>query len=83
MGRPLVAARTGGIPDLTGEDAAVLVPPGDPAALAAAVESVLDDPRLAAKLGAVAAQRAGELPSIADAVASVTHRYQLVLRRAR
>ena len=30
-GRPLVASRTGGIPGLTGEDAAVLVPPGDAA----------------------------------------------------
>ena len=28
-GTPLVASRAGGIPDLTGEDAAVLVPPGD------------------------------------------------------
>lgn len=82
MGRPLVAARTGGIPDLTGEDAAVLVPPGDPAALAAAVESVLDDPGLAAKLGAAAARRAGELPGTVDAVASVSSRYQLVLRTA-
>ncbi len=42
-GTPLVASRAGGIPDLTGEDAAVLVPPGDSGRLAAAVLSVLSD----------------------------------------
>jgi glycosyltransferase involved in cell wall biosynthesis len=82
MGRPVVAARTGGIPDMTGEDAALLVPPGDQAALAAAVESVLDDPGLAARLGAAAVQRAGELPSAGDAVDSVTRRYHRLLRAA-
>src|SRR5580704_4427492 len=38
-GRPLVAFRVGGIPSLTGEDAALLVPPGDPGPLASAVRS--------------------------------------------
>jgi glycosyltransferase involved in cell wall biosynthesis len=82
MGRPVVAARTGGIPDMTGEDGALLVPPGDPAALAAAVESVLDHSGLAASLGAAAVQRAGELPSAGDAVDSVTSRYHRLLRAA-
>jgi glycosyltransferase involved in cell wall biosynthesis len=67
-GRPLVASRTGGIPGLTGEDAAVLVPPGDAAALADAVLAVLDDPALAAKLAAAARDRAAELPTQDDAV---------------
>jgi glycosyltransferase involved in cell wall biosynthesis len=79
-GRPLVASRTGGIPDVTGEDAALLVPPGDPTALAAAVASVLDDPGLAAKLAAAAAQRAGELPDADDAVDAVAHLYHRLLR---
>jgi len=81
-GRPLVASRVGGIPDVTGEGAALLVPPGDPAALAGAVQSVLDDPGLAAKLGAAAAERAGQLPSISAAVESVTRCYRRVLRSA-
>jgi glycosyltransferase involved in cell wall biosynthesis len=67
-GRPLVASRTGGIPGLTGEDAAVLVPPGDEAALAAAVLAVLDDPGLAARLGRAARARAAALPGEAAAV---------------
>jgi glycosyltransferase involved in cell wall biosynthesis len=81
-GRPLVASRVGGIPDVTGEDAALLVPPGDPAALARAVQLVLDDPGLAAKLGAAAADRAGQLPSVGAAVESVTRCYRHLLRSA-
>ncbi len=67
-GRPLVVSRVGGIPDLTGEDAALLVPPDDPGRLASAVRSVLDDPVLARALGAAAAARARALPSESDAV---------------
>jgi glycosyltransferase involved in cell wall biosynthesis len=80
-GRPLVASRTGGIPDLTGDDAAVLVPPGDAAALAGAVLSVLDDPVLAAKLSAAAFARAAGLPSEQAAVAAALALYQRVSGR--
>jgi glycosyltransferase involved in cell wall biosynthesis len=75
-GRPLVASRTGGIPDLTGPDAAVLVPPGDPGALARAVLSVLDDPGTAARLAAAARARAAALPTEASAVGAVLALYQ-------
>jgi glycosyltransferase involved in cell wall biosynthesis len=67
-GRPLVASRVGGIPDLTGEDAALLVPSDNPARLASAILAVLDDPALASALGAAAVARAGTLPSEPDAV---------------
>ena len=67
-GRPLVASRVGGIPDLTGEDAAVLVPPDDPARLAAALAAVLDDRARARALGTAARARAAALPSESDAV---------------
>ena len=51
-GTPVVASRVGGFPDLITEDEnGFMVPPGDPAALAAALERVLDDPRLAVRLG--------------------------------
>jgi glycosyltransferase involved in cell wall biosynthesis len=68
-GVPVVASQVGGIPDLAG-DAAVLVPPGDAARLAAAVRSVLDDPALAARLRDRARRRAAELPSQDDALAA-------------
>jgi glycosyltransferase involved in cell wall biosynthesis len=67
-GRPLVASRAGGIPDLTGEDAALLVPPGDAAALSDAVLAVLDDPALAVRLSEAALRRAEALPTEQDAL---------------
>jgi len=66
-GAPVVATRAGGIPGLAG-DAALLVPPGDAPALAAAVRSVLTDPLLGAALRVAAASRAALLPSPAGAV---------------
>ncbi|HET7228577.1 MAG TPA: glycosyltransferase family 4 protein, partial [Longimicrobium sp.] len=41
---PVVASRVGGVPDVTAEDGALLVPPGDPAALAAALSRVYRAP---------------------------------------
>jgi len=41
---PIVAAAVGGVPDVVSAAEAVLVPPEDPAALAAALAGVLDDP---------------------------------------
>ena len=42
-GVPIVATRVGGVPDVVGDSEAILVPPGDGAALAAAIESTLSD----------------------------------------
>jgi glycosyltransferase involved in cell wall biosynthesis len=41
-GVPLIATRVGGIPEIYGPQAAALVPPGDAAALAAAIAQALD-----------------------------------------
>lgn len=67
-GKPIVATRVGGTSDLTGEDAVVLVPPEDPAELAAAVTAVLDDPRLAARLSRAARTRSTSFPTQRDAL---------------
>jgi glycosyltransferase involved in cell wall biosynthesis len=67
-GRPIVAANVGGTPELTGGDSAVLVPPEDPAALAAAVLNVLDDPVLCARLGETASARSASFPTQKDGV---------------
>jgi glycosyltransferase involved in cell wall biosynthesis len=69
-GRPVVATSTGGTPELTGSDAAVLVPPGDPAALAQAISAVLDDPALATRIGRAALARSATFPSEQDAVSA-------------
>lgn len=67
VGRPIVATRVGGVPDMVGEGAE-LVRPGDPAALARAVNRVLDDSGFAAVLAAKAAARGLTLPGEDDAV---------------
>jgi glycosyltransferase involved in cell wall biosynthesis len=74
-GRPIVASDVGGVHDLTG-NAALLVPPGDAAALAAAVLRVLGDDGLAARLAAAATERAATLPTEAAAVAAALALYQ-------
>jgi glycosyltransferase involved in cell wall biosynthesis len=79
-GVPIVATRTGGIPDLVGGDAAVLVEPGDAAGLGAAVRAVLADPSLAAGLRAAAARRAAALPTEDDAVTAALSCYGDVAR---
>ena len=58
-GRPVVGTAVGGLLD-TVEDGATgrLVPPRDPAALAAAVQVLLDDPALARRWGTAARRRA-------------------------
>ncbi len=58
-GTPLVASRTGALPEVTG-DAAVLVEPGNADALAAALRDLLDSPGERARLGAAAWQRVQE-----------------------
>ncbi|MCA1689010.1 MAG: glycosyltransferase family 4 protein [Actinobacteria bacterium] len=54
-GRPIVAADTGGLPEMirSGRDG-VLVAPGDPAPLAAAIGALLGDPHTRHRLGAAA-----------------------------
>jgi glycosyltransferase involved in cell wall biosynthesis len=75
-GTPLVATRVGGVPDLTGEDAAVLVPHGDPERLATAILRVLQDTALAERLHRAARLRARSLPSEDDAIVAVLAEYR-------
>lgn len=70
-GLPVVASRTGGIPDLV-EDGhtGLLTPPGDPVALAEALGRVLSDVDLAVALGCAARERstAYRWPALANRV---------------
>ena len=58
-GTPLVATTGGALPEVTGPDGqtCLSVPPGDPEALAAAMGRVLDDPAMAARIGAAGRER--------------------------
>lgn len=81
-GRPLVTTAVGGLPGLVG-DAAVLVPPGDPAALADAVVRVLTEPGLAARLAERGPRLAAGWPSEQEAVDAVVAAYVSALRGRR
>lgn len=59
MGRPVVATRTGGLPEVVlHEQTGLLVEPEDPDATARAIATLLDDPALAIRLGESARRRA-------------------------
>ena len=60
-GRPVVASAVGGLLDLVADgETGLLVPPSDVVALRSALERLLGDPELRAKLGAAARDRARE-----------------------
>ena len=58
-GVPLVATTGGALPEVAGQDGetVLLVPPGDPGALAAGIGRVLDDPALAGRLSEAGRRR--------------------------
>ncbi|WP_374692417.1 glycosyltransferase family 4 protein [Accumulibacter sp.] len=60
-GMPVIATDVGGVRDAIGEDAGVLITPGDIAALAQAIEAVLDNPTLNKKMGLAGRGRVEEL----------------------
>ncbi len=58
LGRPLVATRVGGTPEVVEDGVTgLLVEPADPAAIAAAVQRLVDDPALAKQIGDAGAER--------------------------
>jgi glycosyltransferase involved in cell wall biosynthesis len=79
-GVPLVATDVGGIPEVVG-DAGVLVPPGNPAALAAAVSHVLARPELGARLAVAGRARAATWPDEATVQRDTLTLYRSLARR--
>ncbi|MFD4660595.1 glycosyltransferase family 4 protein [Kitasatospora sp. NPDC058444] len=79
-GVPVVATAVGGIPELVG-DAAVLVPPGDPAALGGALRALLADPARRERLVAAGRQQAETWPDEAATVAQVLSTYDELVQR--
>ena len=51
FGVPVISTTTGGIPELLGDGAGILVPPGDSKALADAIEVIVENSYYCAELG--------------------------------
>jgi glycosyltransferase involved in cell wall biosynthesis len=77
FGLPVVVSRVGGVPEVvTDGDEGLLVPPSDPAALAAAIRSLLDDTALRSRQGDAARTRA-----LRDfAIGTMVDRYERLYR---
>jgi len=76
-GRAVVATRVGGLPDAIEDGVTgLLVPPRDPAALRAALERLLGDPELRARLGAAARRAAAERFGWAASTAATAAAYR-------
>jgi len=81
-GRPVVATRVASLPEVVADgETGLLVPPGDPPALAEALVRLATDDGLRARLGAVAARRAAEQFSLEAMVEATLNVYTEVLDR--
>ncbi len=68
-GLPVIACDVGPVPGLIGEEAALLVPPDDAGVLSRALDLLLEDSVLRARMSAAARRRANYLPRWEDTVA--------------
>jgi len=82
-GKPLVATRVGGIPEIYGSLADRLVPPGDARAMAAAIECALDRPETTAEVTAGLRQRVASAFSVDTMVDGVLSAYEEALENLR
>lgn len=83
-GLPVVATRVGGVPAIVeNRRTGLLAPPGDSAALAAAIDELIRRPDWAKELGAAARERIGERFGIPAMVQGVEAVYEAALRESR
>jgi glycosyltransferase involved in cell wall biosynthesis len=82
-GRPIVATDVGGVPDaVRHEDNGLLVPPQNPHALAAGIESLLSDPARARLMGSRGLARARTEFTAAVIIRSLERSYEELLSRS-
>ncbi len=78
-GIPVVATQVGGLPEVVGPDAALLVPPDDPEALADAILELGRDGALRASLGAAGRRRAETHFSLKRQAVNLHYAYRAAL----
>ena len=82
LGKPVVATAVGGVPEVVADqETGLLVPPGDPEAVAAAVSELLEDPERAAAMGRNGRRRAVEHFGVHQMLARTKQVYADVLRK--
>lgn len=79
-GKPIIASEVGGIPDMIGEEAGILVPPGDTAALVQAMLRLAEDVELRKRMGGAAKDRYQKLFSPDVVLPLMVDIYQRVRR---
>lgn len=83
MGRPVVASRVNGVPELIEDHkTGLLVPPRDPQALARAIRDMLSDPATASKLGAAGRALVQERFTVDRMVANTTATFDAAMQDA-
>jgi glycosyltransferase involved in cell wall biosynthesis len=83
MEKPVVASRTGGLPEVVTENTGILVPPGDAQALAEALDRLLEDGELRRELGRAGRRRVEELFDLNHTVSEVKRVYRELLAERR
>lgn len=84
MGRPVVAAKTGGLPEIVTDRATGLLFPGENHnACADAIASLLDDPARARRMGEAGRSRVTTLFTLEKCVAAYDELYQKLIQQSR
>jgi colanic acid/amylovoran biosynthesis glycosyltransferase len=78
-GIPVVATETGGIPELLRDGAGLMVPPGDPPALAEAFGSLVGRPAFRSELGAEGRRRINEHFAVETVAQALEERFRHVV----
>jgi glycosyltransferase involved in cell wall biosynthesis len=82
VGLPVVATRVGGIPEQVGLDTGVLVEPGDPNSIVAAILMLADQPHMRATMGAAARRRVERDFTLEGQAANLDREYRATLAEA-
>ena len=80
--KPVVASRTGGIPELIDDrSTGMLVEPGDPQELAQRIRELLENPDMRRSLGQAARDKAGRMFNLSRQVDSLVDLYEELLKK--